>query len=84
MTLERQMDNVTERVIKLEARTDRHGDALVALEAAARDSERKIGATSDQLQQLIITGKTAIWICGIALVVSQSGLIAALKIALGV
>ena len=78
------MDNVTERVIKLEARTDRHGDALSALEQAARDSERKIGATADQLQQLITTGKTAIWIGGIVLVVSQSGMIAALKVAFGV
>lgn len=84
MTLEQQMDNVTERVIKLEARTDRHGDALTALEQAARDSERKIGATADQLQQLITTGKTAIWIGGIVLVVSQSGLLAALKFAFGV
>ena len=84
MTLEQQMDNVTERVIKLEARTDRHGDALTALEQAARDSERKIGATADQLQQLITTGKTAIWIGCIVLVASQSGLLAALKFAFGV
>ena len=78
------MDNVTERVIKLEARTDRHGDALIALEAAARDSERKIGATSDQLQQLITTGKTAIWIVGIVIVATQSGILAALKVAIGI
>lgn len=77
------MDAIQERVIKLEARTDRHGDALAALEAAARDSERKMSQTADQLQAMITTGRTAIWVVGLFVIAAQSGILPALKAALG-
>lgn len=83
MTTWNDMDAMQERVIKLEARTDRHGEALSALEAAARDSERKLSQTAEQLQSMITTGRTAIWVVGVFFVASQSGILAAIKAALG-
>lgn len=77
------MDQLQERVIKLEARTDRHGDALVQLEAAGRASEQKISDLADAIKTMVTTGKTAIWVVGLAIVASQSGIMTAIKAAIG-
>lgn len=77
------MDLLQERVIKLEARTDRHGDALVQLEAAGRASEQKISDLADAIKTMVTTGKTAIWVVGLAIVASQSGVMTAIKAAIG-
>lgn len=77
------MDLLQERVIKLEARTDRHGDALVQLEAAGRASEQKISDLADAIKTMVTTGKTAIWVVGLAIVASQSGVMTAIKEAIG-
>lgn len=77
------MDLLQERVIKLEARTDRHGDALVQLEVAGRASEQKISDLADAIKTMVTTGKTAIWVVGLAIVASQSGVMTAIKKAIG-
>ena len=77
------MDLLQERVIKLEARTDRHGDALMQLEAAGRASEQKISDLADAIKTMVTTGKTAIWVVGLAIVASQSGIMTAIKAAIG-
>ena len=77
------MDLLQERVIKLEARTDRHGDILVQLEAAGRASEQKIADLADAIKTMVTTGKTAIWVVGLAIVASQSGIMTAIKAAIG-
>lgn len=77
------MDLLQERVIKLEARTDRHGDALMQLEAAGRASEQKISDLADAIKTMVTTGKTAIWVVGLAIVASQSGVMTAVKAAIG-
>lgn len=77
------MDKLQERVIRLEARTDRHGDALVQLEAAGRASEQKISDLADAIKTMVTTGKTAIWVVGLAIVASQYGVITAVKAAIG-
>ena len=77
------MDLLQERVIKLEARTDRHGEALMQLEAAGRASEQKISALADAIKTMVTTGKTAIWVVGLAIVASQSGIMTAIKAAIG-
>lgn len=77
------MDLLQERVIKLEARTDRHGDALMQLEAAGRASEQKISDLADAIKTMVTTGKTAIWVVGLAIVASQSGVMTAIKAAIG-
>ena len=76
------MDLLQERVIKLEARTDRHGDALMQLEAAGRASEQKISDLADAIKTMVTTGKTAIWVVGLAIVASQSGIMTAIKAAI--
>lgn len=77
------MDALKERVIKLEARTDRHGDALSDLENAGKASEQRISAVADQMQTMVTMGKTAIWVVGLFVVASQSGILGALRVALG-
>ena len=77
------MDLLQERVIKLEARTDRHGDALMQLEVAGRASEQKISDLADAIKTMVTTGKTAIWVVGLAIVASQSGVMTAIKAAIG-
>lgn len=77
------MDLLQERVIKLEARTDRHGDALMQLEAAGRASEQKISDLADAIKTMVTTGKTAIWVVGLAIVALQSGIMTAIKAAIG-
>lgn len=77
------MDQLHERVIKLEARTDRHGDVLGQLEAAGRDSERKISELADAVKTMVTTGKTAIWVVGLTVVASQSGVMTAIRAAVG-
>ena len=77
------MDLLQERVIRLEARTDRHGDILVQLEAAGRASEQKISDLADAIKTMVTTGKTAIWVVGLAIVASQSGVMTAIKAAIG-
>jgi hypothetical protein len=84
MLTEEQMYAITERVIKAEARLDRHGDALASLEIAARESERKISATSEQIQTLVIQSKTVLWFVGIIVIAAQSGIFAAIKAMIGI
>lgn len=78
------MDLLQERVIKLEARTDRHGDVLVQLEAAGRASEQKISALADQMKTMVTMAKTLMWVGGVLVVAQQSGILAAIGKALGI
>lgn len=77
------MDLLQERVIKLEARTDRHGDALMQLEAAGRASEQKISSLADQMKTMVTMAKTVMWVGGVLVVAQQSGILAAIGKALG-
>ena len=77
------MDLLQERVIKLEARTDRHGDILVQLEAAGRASEQKISSLADQMKTMVTMAKTVMWVGGVLVVAQQSGILAAIGKALG-
>ena len=53
------------------------------LEAAGRASEQKISDLADAIKTMVTTGKTAIWVVGLAIVASQSGVMTAVKAAIG-
>lgn len=77
------MDQLQERVIKLEGRTDRHGEVLTQLESAGRDSEHKISALADQMKTMVTMAKTVMWVGGLLVVAQQSGILSALRVAIG-
>ena len=72
-----------ERVIRMEARIERHGDALVKLERAGERAENRIAELSDTMRLFLSNARLIVWIAGIMLVASQTGLLGALKLALG-
>lgn len=78
------MDLLQERVIKLEGRTDRHGEVLTQLESAGRDSEQKISALADQIKTMVTMAKTLMWVGGVLVVAQQSGILAAIGKAIGI
>lgn len=77
------MDQLQERVIKLEGRTDRHGEVLTQLESAGRDSEHKISALAEQIKTMVTMAKTIMWVGGVLVVAQQSGILAAIKVVIG-
>lgn len=77
------MDALQERVIKLEARTDRHGDVLRQLEVAGKASEIKISELADALKTMVTMAKTVMWVGGLLVVAQQSGILSALRVAIG-
>ena len=84
MVTEQEMDDMREKVIRLEGRVDRHGDALGKLEKAGERAENRIAELSDTMRLFLSNARLIIWIAGIMLVASQTGLLAALKLALGI
>lgn len=77
------MDQLQERVIKLEAMTDRHGDVLRQLEVAGKASEIKISELADALKTMVTMAKTVMWVGGLLVVAQQSGILSALRVAIG-
>ena len=84
MVTEQEMDDVREKVIRLEGRVDRHGEALGKLEQAGTRAENRIAELSDTVRLFLANARLIVWIAGIILVASQTGLLAALKLALGI
>ena len=83
MVMEQEMDDVREKVIRLEGRVDRHGEALGKLEQAGTRAENRIAELSDTARLFLSNARLIVWIAGIMLVASQTGLLGALKLALG-
>ena len=83
MVKEQEMDDMREKVIRLEGRVDRHGDALGKLEQAGTRAENRIAELSDTMRLFLSNARLIVWIAGIMLVASQAGLLGALKLALG-
>ena len=83
MVTEQEMDDVREKVIRLEVRVDRHGEALGKLEQAGTRAENRIAELSDTMRLFLSNARLIVWIAGIMLVASQTGLLGALKLALG-
>ena len=83
MVKEQEMDDMREKVIRLEGRVDRHGDALGKLEQAGTRTENRIAELSDTMRLFLSNARLIVWIAGIMLVASQTGLLGALKLALG-
>ena len=77
------MDQLQERVIKLEVRTDRHGEILAQIEVAGRESEKRISELADQMKTMVTMAKTVMWVGGVLVVAQQSGILSALGVALG-
>ena len=83
MVKEQEMDDMREKVIRLEGRVDRHGEALGKLEQAGTRAENRIAELSDTMRLFLSNARLIVWIAGIMLVASQAGLLGALKLALG-
>lgn len=77
------MDAVHEKVIELKSRVDRHGEAITRLEQAGAQSEARIGELSETVKTFVTSTKLLLWVGGIIVVAAQSGVLAALKLALG-
>jgi hypothetical protein len=79
-----EMDIVHEKVIELKSRVDRHGEAILRLEQAGTQAEKQISELSDTVKTFVNSAKLLVWTVGIIVVAAQSGILAAIKLALGV
>lgn len=78
-----QMDAVHEKVIELKSRVDRHGEAITRLEQAGEQSEKRITELTETVNTFVTSARLLAWVGGIIIVASQSGMLAALKVAFG-
>ena len=79
-----QMDAVHEKVIELKSRVDRHSEAITRLEAAGEQSEKRIADLTETVNTFVTSARLLAWVGGIIIVASQSGVLAAIKVALGI